>query len=288
MRKLVVFLGVLALFLSAAGVGQVMAAPYGTDITINDQAPVFATSLPANEDGETEPGCLTGQGWDLEGFQQSGATLTIIGGFNFATGVVGGYQEDLGALFLKNTGAPGYGAASQPIGNLGTGDHNSLVANNMNWSYDYAILFNFGATNTYTLWQDNTGNYSAKVILHGWDGRAAGDVSNPWSISTATGDGWTQLGGTNTFNYYTGMLDGQTGYTGGLHNVITGIDLSFLCTAPGLNDLTWLHLTYDCGNDNLMGQVPPNSVPIPPSALLLGSGLVGLVGLGWRRKRTAG
>ena len=29
-----------------------------------------------------------------------------------------------------------------------------------------------------------------------------------------------------------------------------------------------------------------NPVPIPPSALLMGSGLLGLVGLGWRRKRS--
>ena len=28
-------------------------------------------------------------------------------------------------------------------------------------------------------------------------------------------------------------------------------------------------------------------VPIPPSALLLGTGILGLVGLGWRRRKTS-
>ena len=37
------------------------------------------------------------------------------------------------------------------------------------------------------------------------------------------------------------------------------------------------------GSDKEPAKVAP--VPIPPSALLLGSGLLGLIGLGWRRKR---
>jgi hypothetical protein len=40
-------------------------------------------------------------------------------------------------------------------------------------------------------------------------------------------------------------------------------------------------------NISLTTQCTPSSaVPIPPTALLLGSGLLGLVGLGWRRKKT--
>jgi hypothetical protein len=53
-------------------------------------------------------------------------------------------------------------------------------------------------------------------------------------------------------------------------------------------DITWG--TATCANDVVNGIVGgggnPN-VPIPPSVLLLGTGLLGLVGVGWNRKRQA-
>jgi hypothetical protein len=48
-------------------------------------------------------------------------------------------------------------------------------------------------------------------------------------------------------------------------------------------DLIWG--TAICGNDIVSGPVDPQ-VPVPPSALLLGTGLLGLVGLGWRRRKS--
>jgi hypothetical protein len=51
--------------------------------------------------------------------------------------------------------------------------------------------------------------------------------------------------------------------------------------------LTFLWGTGTCANDILTGQVGgggnPN-VPVPPTVWLLGSGLLGMVGLGWRRR----
>jgi hypothetical protein len=59
--------------------------------------------------------------------------------------------------------------------------------------------------------------------------------------------------------------------------------LDYAINFTGVNQL---RITSDAAGhywvmDNL------TTVPIPPSALLLGSGLLGLVGLGWRRRKTA-
>ena len=55
----------------------------------------------------------------------------------------------------------------------------------------------------------------------------------------------------------------------------------------GLNGTFLWGATYDSNTGNIVGGPLSNPVPLPPSALLLGSGLLGLVGLGWRRRKTA-
>jgi hypothetical protein len=59
----------------------------------------------------------------------------------------------------------------------------------------------------------------------------------------------------------------------------TGFYVNLLGLAGDFAGDTYYHFTYDCGNDFMMGHVP-----IPPTALLLGSGLVGLGLLGRRKK----
>ena len=67
----------------------------------------------------------------------------------------------------------------------------------------------------------------------------------------------------------------------GPHNPFLNQTASFVLSIPGVNSGTGIEsATFyfgTCPGDGVY-------VPIPPSALLLGSGLLGLVGLGWRKR----
>ena len=88
--------------------------------------------------------------------------------------------------------------------------------------------------------------------------------------------GWTSIGGGSvTWTALAGLPDYEV-------SVVTG---AWQDDPFGTWTITWG--TATCANDVLTGTIGgggnPN-VPIPPTALLLGSGLLGLAGLGWRRK----
>jgi hypothetical protein len=287
MSRFVIFLGVLALVLGTGGVAKVSALDLGTNITIYDRDPATAPGpgigSPAYEDNETETNMLTGQGWDLEAFKQKGSGLSIVGGFDFKTGVVGSYTEPLGSLFLAAGVTPVYYGS----GNVGGTNYYPNSTTNSTWGYNYAITFDWD-TSQYTLWTAKADG-SSMDYYHGSDGQTYGNVSNPYAIVESTWDSVT----TKSFTYTTGVSNANVGgdltlwNNTGTHNVISGIDLTFLKDDfNGINPITYLHLTYMCGNDNLMGRVEQGTVPIPGSVLLMGTGLLGLGGLGWRRRKS--
>lgn len=227
-------------------------AGYGTDITIydnktSDSIGWYNRGTTPGEDQEVEPGMTTGQAWDLEGFfLKDGRYLSMIGGFNFQYGVPG-YNLRSGDIFIDTTGDAKYGAAG---------------ASTLN-GYDYVVDMNW-ETLTYNVYQLSGSSILADVLYYNQYG------SSPWNYDHArnTGD---SLITTGTFTFTNGLSDSNTGFQGGTHYAVEGIDLSSFL-ASGTTFVS--HFTMECGNDNLMGH--GTTVPEPTTVLLLGFGLLGL------------
>ncbi len=241
----ILILSIFTVFLCS---GSALAASYdfGTNITIYDK------NGQVGEDGETEPGMINNQSWDLEGFFLNGSKLSMVGGYNFKNGN-SGYMS--GDLFIDVHGDAKYGDIH------GTGYGNKTVTDT--FGYDYVFDLNFNDS-SYTVYALNT--VSKTETSYYWQNQG----SNPWRYV----DGGEEIGD-GSFNFMEGVTG--LGFEGDCHYALTGFDLSIIG-----DDIDFIsHFTMGCGNDNLMGKTSP--VPEPATMLLLGIGLIGVAGIGRKK-----
>jgi len=278
-----------------------------------------------NEVEWTSPGyyAMTGQKWDLEGFFLSPDTsflnstgnLVMVGGYNFGNGQNHnsddtGYLYTGGDLFI-DTDPYDHGTGSTPIqfgsDATGIGGFGPGASAPNQWGYNLAVKFNWTAA-----LKANGGIGTAEVyeitsatLLEVYDNFTG---SNPWKFDPDNSDNvgkYLDLGPISFYydplniNADVGGLLGSTG-TGGfdsLNHYLIALSLwdlsGFDVLVSPYQTVDWyVHYTYECGNDDLMGEVTPLTdgygdhppVPIPPSVLLLASGLLGFLGIGIRKR----
>lgn len=255
---------------------------WGINITVGDPNSAGETSAgwyrggsdTASEFGEVEPAMGKGPDWDLQAFAYNSGNLSILSGFNQKDGY---NNVSLGDLFV------GGAAANHPDGF----DYDQYERNSAFYDYAFVIKLDFdnGKYNVYDLrgtdadWVENA---------YFWDNRENDNAaSGPWRYDLDhSGNSGATLFWTGELTY--GIVDNPTanGLAGlnvgrGTHYVSTLFDLSWLNSFGAVP----LHLTLECGNDNMSGIKPGDKIPDGGATLLLlGFGISGLALI--RRKTT--
>lgn len=271
-----VTLTALAISICIACASNAFALSHGNNITIYDgEEGVGYTGVGiGREDNETEKGMVQSQAWDLEGVFRKGNVLTMMGGFNFKSGVSGYPSYTSGDIFISTDANFG-----SPIGSSGLNDGFNNVNNSYGYEYALAVNWNDLSFKTYRL---NPASTTTTVYYNANETGTA--TSNPWryvSGGTQVGAG-SGTGGDLLSNAIVAEYDLKGLGTDNKHYSVS-FDLSSIFDDADLYGKEfYTHFTMGCGNDNLIGHdIAP--VPEPSTLVLLGAGLLG-AGLYRRRK----
>lgn len=253
------------LMVAAVAVMGLMAwgSAFAGNITIADENGSGTGWYGGQEDQEVEPGCLTGQAWDVEAFYLSGGLtgqLTLVSGFNLITGQQGVASGD---IFIDLDGDAQYGTGANAPAVYGP---NSVV--NDTFGYDLVLDMDFAA-GTYVAYDLTT---SPALVQVANVTESINWMANPWRyVSGGSAITSGSLAYATFANDAAAAAAGYVDVTGGWHNAAT-VDLSWLY-AYDPSQIT-VHFTEGCGNDYVIGQA---SVPEPSTLVLIGLGLGGMI-----------